>query len=82
MDGFYSLTDLSPSKENLCRWDDVTEHEESSLGCERDISETGQMYCCVEVQGVMVMTCMDKKSVSLIYTFHSDTMIAVSKRGK
>lgn len=30
----------------------------------------------------MVMTCVDKKSVLLIYAFHSDAMIAVSSREK
>jgi hypothetical protein len=41
----------------------------------------GQAYCCAEPRSD-VMKWMDKKSVSFILTFHSDTMVAVSKRGR
>jgi hypothetical protein len=36
----------------------------------------------VQSSGVMVMKWMDKKPVSFISTFHIDTMVAVSKRGR
>jgi hypothetical protein len=39
-------------------------------------------HIVVQSQGVMVLKWMDKKPVSFISTFHSDTMVADSKRGK
>jgi hypothetical protein len=39
-------------------------------------------HIAVQSQGVMVLKWMDKKPVSFISTFHSDTMVEVSKRGK
>jgi hypothetical protein len=54
----------------------MIEQEECSFGCKRSKTEREQSYCYAESRSDDAEL-MDKKPVSFISTFHSDTVVAV-----
>jgi hypothetical protein len=74
---------LSPSKEKWCKcsWDTVAEKEDIPLVVKEEKLKQGG-HTALHNETVMVIKWMDKKQVSSISIFHSDTMVAILKGGK